>query len=87
MLSRKPILDVSAVAKHIAAAVEVDAVLGRARDPLDEIDAAVHEGRHLPVGAGPPVPVGLCGLVGGQRERVAGLDQHNILDPVLDGEK
>jgi hypothetical protein len=69
--------------EHIAAPIEVDAVAGRARDSLDQIDAAVHEGGHRPVRAGPPVAVGFGRLVGGERERVARLDDGHVFGAVL----
>src|SRR5205085_4216 len=60
--------------KHIAAAIEIDAVVGCVRDPLDQVDAAVHECGHRPIRARPPIAIGLGRLVGGERKRIAGLD-------------
>jgi hypothetical protein len=72
--------------EDVAAAVHVDAVVRGSRNALDEIDAAVHEGRHGPVGPRPPVAVGLARLVGCERKGIVGLHDHHILLAVLDGE-
>ena len=65
--------------KDVAAAVHVDAVARGAREPLDEIDAAVHEGCHGPVGTRPPVAVGFARFVRCERKGIAGLDDHHIV--------
>src|SRR5947199_366620 len=58
----------------------------RACDPLDEVDAAVHERGHRPIGAGPPVAIGFGRFVRGERERVALLDDRHVVVAVLDRE-
>lgn len=68
---------------QIAAPVELDAVGRPLGHFLQQLDAAVHKGHHGPVGAGPPVAVGLAGLVRGERERVALLNDHHLLQALL----
>ena len=71
---------------EVAAPVELDAIVGGARDLFEQIDAAVHKGDHRIAGAGPPVAVGLGRFVAGQRQRRARLDQHDIAHALLDGQ-
>ena len=72
--------------EHVATTIQIDAVVGRASNLLDQIDAAVHEGGHRPIGAGPPIAVGFGRFVRRQRERVPLLDDHDVVAPVRDCE-
>src|SRR5262249_20824959 len=81
-------LDLASVGgrEQVAAPIEIDAIARRARNLFDEIDAAIHERGHLPVGAGPPVAVSLGRFVGGERERIARFHKRYVLEAVHDRE-
>jgi hypothetical protein len=71
--------------EHVAPTVEINAIVGRAGDLLDKIDAAVHEGRHGPIRARPPVAIGFGRFVRRERERIALIDQRYVIKTELDG--
>ena len=73
--------------EHIAAAIEMEAVAGLTRQRLDQVDAAIHERGHRPVGTRPPVAIRLGRLVRGERQRIALLDDHDVVEPMPDRER
>ena len=65
--------------EEIAAPVETEPAATLALDPLQQVDAAVHERDHGVPRPRPPVAVALRGLVAGQRQGVAGLDEDDAV--------
>ncbi len=63
--------------KEIAAPVHAKDVAALLGQLFQEVDAAVHHGDHGIAGTGPPVAVALGGLVAGEGERRALVDQHH----------
>ena len=65
--------------EEIAAPVEAEPSAALAFEFLQQVDAAVHERDHRVARSGPPVAVALGGLVAGQRQGVAGLDEDDAV--------
>jgi len=66
--------------EEITAPIQEETILALARQLLEEIDAAVHQRDHVVARARPPVAIALGGLVAGERERRALVDQHDAGD-------
>ena len=73
--------------EQVAAAIQIEAVAGLPRQIFDQVDAAVHEGRHRPIRTRPPVAIGFGRFVGRERQRIARLDNRHVGDAMLGHER
>ena len=69
--------------EEVATAVHVESIGVVAFEPLDQIDAAIHQAHHGVAGTGIPVAVTLHRLVASQRKRGERVHDCDIGDPAL----